>query len=572
MKMSQLFTKTSKTVPADEVSKNACLLIQAGYIHKEMAGVYSFLPLGLRVLNNIAQVIREEMNAIGGQEVSMPALQVKERYELTGRWDDAVVDVWFKTKLASGADLGLGFTHEENLAPIVKQYISSYKDLPLAIYQIQTKFRNELRSKSGLMRGREFLMKDMYSFAINQKQHDEFYEKSQQAYAGVYKRLGIGDRTVMVLASGGSFSKYSHEFQTFSDAGEDIIFQTADGTYYNREIAPAKVAQPNKHEVPAEYKEVLGKGVVGVQALLKHLGINIEKSTKTLFYTTDAGEFIVAAVRADYDINELKLCDAAGCERVSLATEESVEKLTGTSVGYAGIVNLPDGLRVFMDDSLHGLCNFETGTNKIDCHAVNVNFGRDVAVPEKFYDIKLARPGDLEPTTGKPMRTQKAIEVGNIFTLGTKFSAPFELTVPDKRGQNRTVLMGCYGIGASRVMGVIAELLSDERGLVWPEAIAPFKVYLARLGAEAGVMKAADEAYKRLTTAGVMVLYDDRDARPGEKFADADLMGIPYRLVISSKTVAQGLVEQKKRIDAKTDMMSLELVIKSMALLQKTLV
>jgi prolyl-tRNA synthetase len=548
MKMSQLFTKTSKNVPADEVSKNARLLIQAGFVHKEMAGVYSYLPLGLKVLNNIANIVREEMDAMGGQEVSMPALQVKERYEATGRWDDDIVDVWFKTKLANGAELGLGFSHEENLSPIIKQYASSYKDLPMAVYQIQTKFRNELRSKSGLMRGREFLMKDMYSFALNQKQHDDIYERSQKAYARIYERLGIDDRTVMVLASGGSFSKYSHEFQTFSEAGEDSIFRTEDGTFYNREIAPSKVSRPNKNEEPAEYKEVLGKGVVGVQALLKHLGIPIEKSTKTLFYTTDAGETIVAAVRSDYELNELKLCDAAGCNRVSLASEDEVKRLTGATVGYAGLVNLPAGVRVFVDDSLHGLCNFETGANKTDYHAVNVNFGRDVPLPERFYDLKIAKPGDLDPGTNKPMHTEKAIEVGNIFTLGTKFSAPFDLTVPDEDGQNTTVLMGCYGIGVSRLMGTIAELLSDERGLVWPESIAPAKVYLAAIGEGKEIRAAADKLYEDLTAANVLVLYDDRaDVRAGEKFADADLLGIPYRVVVSEKTIAAGKVELKKR-------------------------
>ena len=566
MKMSQLFTKTSKEAPADEVSKNAQLLIRAGYVHKEMAGVYSFLPLGLRVLNNIANIVREEMDAIGAQEVLMPALQVKERYELTNRWDDAIVDVWFKTKLANGAELGLGFSHEENLSPIIKNFLSSYKELPLAVYQIQTKFRNELRSKSGLMRGREFLMKDMYSYALDQAQHDEFYARAQKAYQRVYERLGIGDRTVMALASGGVFSKYSHEFQTCSEAGEDLIFRNAQGTYFNREIAPAKISRANKHEEPEAYKEVLGKGVVGVQALLKHLGITIEKSTKTLFYATDAGETIVAAVRSDYDVNELKLCDAAGCNRLKLASEAEVQRLTGATIGYAGLVNLPDDVRVFVDDSLHGLCNFETGANKTDYHALNVNFGRDVPLPEKFYDIKIAKEGDLDPASGQPMQVQKSIEVGNVFSLGTKFSAPFGVRATDEQGQDATLIMGCYGIGVSRLVGTIAELLSDERGLVWPDAIAPYTVYLAAVGQSDDVKKAADALYKDLTAAGALVLYDDRrDVRAGEKFADADLLGIPYRLVISESTRASGKVEVKKRTATEAQLMEPEKVIKMVA-------
>ncbi len=547
MRLSQVFTKTSKDVPADEAARNAQLLIQAGYVYKDMAGVYSFLPLGLRVLRNIENIVREEMDAIGGQELLMPALQVPERYELTGRWDDKVVDNWFKTKLANGAELGLGFSHEENLSPIVKRFVTTYKDLPIAPYQIQTKFRNELRSKSGLMRGREFLMKDMYSFAISQEQHDEFYAKAQKAYEKVYQRLGIGDRTVMVLASGGSFSKYSHEFQTFSEAGEDLIFKTSDGIYHNREIAPAKVSKGNEPEEFQTCKEVKGEGVIGVQALLEHLDIPIEKSTKTLVYTTDTDETIMAAVRSDYDINELKLCEAVGCASVSFASDETVKTVTGAEIGYAGLANLPDGVRVFLDDSLNGLCNFETGANKTGYHAINANFDRDVTRPDKFYDFKTAREGDLDPQTSEPMEVKKAIEVGNIFSLGTKFSEPFEVAVPNEQGQVITLVMGCYGIGVSRLMGTIAELFNDNKGLIWPEAVAPARVYLARLGDELAVVEQADQLYENLTDKGVEVLYDDRDLRPGQKFADADLLGIPYRVVVSGKTQAAGVYELKAR-------------------------
>lgn len=412
MRLSQLFTKTSKTVPADETARNAQLLIQAGFVHKDMAGVYTFLPLGLRVLNNIARIVREEMDAIGGQEVLMPALQVPERYELTGRWSDEVVDIWFKTKLANNADLGLGWSHEENLTPIVKNFVTSYRDLPIAPYQIQTKFRNELRSKSGLMRGREFLMKDMYSFAISEAQHQQFYSKAQAAYYKVYERLGIGDRTFMTFASGGSFSKYSHEFQTLSEAGEDTI-------YLSRS---------------------------------KKLAIN-----------------------------------------------------------------------------------------------------KEVLTDEVLADLQLTR-SELEEV--------RAIEVGNIFSLGTKFSQPFGLNVTDENGQQVTLIMGCYGIGVSRLVGTIAELLSDDKGLVWPENIAPAKVYLARLGDNLEVTVKADELYDNLTAAGVSVLYDDRDVRPGEKFADADLLGIPWRVVISDKTLASDKYELKARASSDTELVDLAAVLK----------
>lgn len=414
MRLSQLFTKTSKSAPADEKAKNARLLIQAGFVNKEMAGVYSFLPLGLRVLNNIAEIIRSEMNAIGGQEILMPTLQIKERYELTGRWDDKVVDDWFKTKLANGTELGLGFSHEENLSPLLKNFVTSYKDLPLAPYQIQTKFRNELRSKSGLMRGREFLMKDMYSYAISQKQHDDFYTKAQTGYQQVFERVGIGGQTFLTSASGGSFSKYSHEFQTLSEAGEDTIYLDRD----------------------------------------KKIAINKE---------------------------------------------------------------------VFTD--------------------------------EVIADLGLSRDS---------LEEVKAIEVGNIFSLGTKFTAPFGLTVADEKGEPTAVVMGCYGIGVSRLMGAVAELLADDKGLVWPEAIAPAKVYLARLGNSPSVISAGDKLYNDLTVAGIAVLYDDRDERAGEKFADADLMGIPYRLVVSDKTVASKHVEVKRRTSTSSELVDQESVIKTL--------
>lgn len=408
MKMSQLFTKTSKTAPADETAKNAQLLIQAGFISKEMAGVYSFLPLGLKVLNNIANIVREEMDGIGAQEVLMPALQLKDRYEKTGRWDDEVVDNWFKTKLANGTELGLGFSHEENLSPIVKNHINSYREVPLAIYQIQTKFRNELRSKSGLMRGREFLMKDMYSYSIDQAQHDSFYEEAHNAYSRIYDRFGIGDRTFYTFASGGVFSQFSHEFQTLSDAGEDTIFlDRKSGTAINKEVYTDDV--------------------------VKQLGLNKD--------------------------------------------------------------NLEEA---------------------------------------------------------------KAIEVGNIFSLGTKFSKPFEVEVTDKDGKQITLIMGCYGIGISRVMGTIAELLSDDKGLVWPENVAPFRVYLVQIGDSSESNAKSKELYDQLTAIGVTVLWDDRDLRPGQKFADADLLGIPHRVVVSQKTIEQGQFEYKARTENDSKMVTQE--------------
>ena len=410
MKRTQLFSKTSKTSPSGETAKNAQLLIRAGFVVKEMAGVYDYLPLGKRTLEKIVQVIREEMDAIGGNEISLTALQSPDAWQASGRWSDDVMDVWFKTKLANGTELGLAPTHEEPLTKLMKNFISSYKDLPVYPYQFQIKFRNELRSKSGLMRGREFWMKDLYSFSKNQAEHEAFYEKTAEAYHEVYERLGLGDITYKTFASGGSFSKYSHEFQTLSDVGEDIIYV---------------------HE---------GKKIA---------------------------------------INE------------------------------------------------------------------------EVYTDEVLADLGVARD---------ELVAKKAVEVGNIFTLGEKFSGALDLRYTDEHGQQQTVFMGSYGIGPSRLMGLIAEHFADEKGLVWPENIAPFKVYLVRIGGEAAIQK-ADEIYDMLNEAGVEVLYDDRDARPGEKFSDAELMGIPYTLTVSDRLLDGGEFELKRRAGGDAELLTPEALL-----------
>ena len=407
MRRTQLFTKTSKTSPSGEVAKNAQLLIRAGFVAKEMAGVYDYLPIGKRVLDRIMQVVREEMNAIGGNEVSLTALQSAETWKATGRWSDEVLDVWFKTALANGTELGLAPTHEEPITKMMKAFISSYKDLPVYPYQFQIKFRNELRSKSGLMRGREFWMKDLYSFSKNRAEHDEFYERAVEAYHAVYARLGLGDSTYKTFASGGSFAKYSHEFQTLSEVGEDTIY---------------------------------------------------------------------------------------------------------------------------------------------------VHEGKKIAINEEVYtDEVLADLG----VTKDELVAKKAVEVGNIFTLGEKFSEALDLRYTDENGQQQNVYMGSYGIGPSRVMGLVAEHFADEKGLVWPKEIAPFTVYLVRIGGEQAVKK-ADEIYTMLQNAGVEVLYDDRDARPGEKFSDGELMGIPYMLTVSDRLLEGGEFELKPRVGGETQLLTPE--------------
>ncbi len=550
MKVSQLVTKTSKTAPADEVARNAQLLIRAGYVHKEMAGVYAYLPLGWRVIEQIKQIVREEMDAAGGQELMMTVLQPSDIWEKTNRWDDAVVDNWFKTKLLNGTELGVGLTHEEPIVDAVRASVTSYKDLPKSVYQIGTKFRNEKRAKSGLLRGREFIMKDLYSFSKDQAQHEEVYEAIAAAYHRVYQRLGLGDVTFRVKADGGIFTeRFSDEFQTVSPIGEDTIFHVP-GTelYFNREVAPSlapKTAQ-SADLLPMEERET--PGAASVEQLAELLGVSVDQTVKTMLYVADDA-VVAAVVRGDYSVNEIKLRKVLGVTQLALADADTVRRVTQAEVGFAGLIGLPHDVRVVVDESVESLTNFELGANKTDHHNVNVNWDRDVPRPAQFYDIKEAREGDAYPETGAVYELMRAVEVGNIFPLETKYTDALDMYYTDETGQRRSLVMGSYGIGVSRLMGVLAEHFADERGLVWPEVVAPYRVYLVQIGDDDAVVQAADELYVALKAQGVTVLYDDTPRRPGEKFADADLLGLPHRVVVSAKTVAAGQVEYKKRVE-----------------------
>lgn len=411
MRVSHLFTKTLKNAPSDEVAKNAQLLIRAGFVYKEMAGVYAYLPLGLRVLENIKRIVREEMDSIDSNELVMTTLQRKEVWEQTTRWSDDVVDVWFKTELKDGTQLGLGWSHEEAIVEMLKNYVHSYRDLPISLYQFQHKMRNELRAKSGILRGREFTMKDMYSFHASKEELDVYYEKTIEAYKRVYDRLGIGDDTYVTFASGGAFTKFSHEFQTICDAGEDII-------YLHRE--------------------------------------------------------------------------------------------------------------------------------------------KNIAINEEVIDDAIAELG----ITREELEPVKSAETGNIFNFGTQKTDEMGLYYTDAEGKRQSLHIGSYGIGITRAMGVIAEKLSDEKGLVWPEAIAPYKVYLVSIG---NVTEQANELYETLKLKGVTVLFDDRDERPGAKFSDAELIGLPYRVTISERLLGESKLEFTRRNTGETELLTLDELLAKIA-------
>lgn len=562
MKYSQLYTKTLKSGKEFE-SVNATLLTKGGFIDQTMAGVYTFLPLGLRVLNKIENIVREEMNKIGS-EVLMPALSPKALWEQTGRLN--TVDVLMKTSGANKASLNkntseyvLNSTHEEIITPIVQKFNASYKDLPVALYQIQSKFRNEARAKSGLLRGREFRMKDLYSFHVSEEDLKRYYEQVKQAYITVFKRVGLGTDTVVALASGGDFTKdYSHEFQTKCESGEDIIFyDESTDIYYNKEVAPSMVAAPEQISEQLPLEEVYGENIVGVDDLVKFLKVPAERTVKTLIYQSDTNEVIVAAVRGDYDINETKLTKVVGCKELKLASAEVVKETTGAKIGYAGIYKLPDTIRVFIDDSIQNHINFESGANKDNYHVINANWDRDIKRPDTFYDIKVAQVGDLNPASGKAFQTFKASEVGNIFPLNTKFSKAFGYKFVDQQGKEQLVYMGSYGIGTSRLIGVLVEKFNDEKGIIWPKSVAPFAVHLVSLR---GGEEKAETLYTALSEKGIEVLWDDRNLGPGGKFADADLLGMPVRLVVSAKTGDQ--VEWKERSSENAELLSVDEVLK----------
>lgn len=559
MFLSHIFAKTSKDSLSDASSANADLLERGGFISKTMAGVYSYLPLGNRVLRKIEDILREEMDKIGA-EVFLPSLAPVENWQKTGRFD--TVNVLFQACPANPLSAKhndsryvLGSTHEEIITPLVQRYCGSYQDFPCAAYQIQTKFRNEPRPKSGILRGREFRMKDLYSFHTSEEDMlDYFYNKAIPAYTAFFQRIGLGPLTEVVLASGGDFSKeYSREFQTRCETGEDHIFHAPGSeVFYNREIAPCR-AKPwgNASEAEKPREDVVGKGIIGVEELAAFLKIEVERTTKTLLFETDAGTVVAAAVRGEYDVNEGKLRKILGCQSLRLASAETVRKVTGAEVGYAGPIGLPSSVRVVWDDSTAGRKNFECGANKTDEHSINVNFGRDVPEPAEFHDIKVAREGDLCPETGDPYEVFRGAEVGNVFTLYTKFTGSFGFTFTDKDGTQRPVYMGSYGIGTTRVMGVLAEVCHDEKGLQWPENVAPARVHIVPI-AKAKEEKAYTEAlklYEALCERRIDCLFDDRlNQSVGSRLADADLIGVPVRVVVSGKTLdAKGLEVKDRR-------------------------
>lgn len=550
MKYSQLFGKTFKEAPKDATLISHKLLYQAGFIRESTAGRYYLLPLGLRVHEKIKKIIKEEMDGAGAQEMSAPTLHPKSLWEETNRTSSVGFEL-MSIKDRNEFEFVLGGTAEEMLVDLVRKFQISYKDLPFNLYQFSTKFRDEMRARGGLLRLREFVMKDAYSFHATEEDFKKEYKRMMETYTKIFKRLSL-DTQIVESDNGYIGGEYCHEFVVESEAGESRYFTDGEGYSAHEDVVKFAVEELDASEEMKPMEDVEGKGIVGVEELAKFLKIPVEKTTKTILLENEKGEVIAAAVRGGFSINEEKLAKIVGCKLLKLASAETVKRVTGAEVGYAGVLNLPNEVKVYFDDSCANRKNFETGANKTNIHTINVNFGRDLPQPEKFYNFKIASEGMIGPN-GQKLATKRGIEVGNVFQLGFHYSSRMKgAEFTDVDGKKKPYYMGCYGIGLARTMSTIVEVYNDEHGIIWPKAVSPFDVHLVSLNDQ------GEKVYKQLKEAGVDVLWDDRaDVSAGQKFADCDLIGIPVRLVVSDKA-GEGKVEVKMRSEEKTEIIGLE--------------
>ena len=563
MRWSQLFGKTTREDPGEAELASHRLMLRAGMVHQAASGVYSYLPLAWRSLRKIEQIIREEMDAAGGQELRMPVLHPKELWDRSGR-TEAMGPNLFQLADRRDRPLVLAPTHEELLTTIVKANVQSYRDLPVILYQIQTKFRDEPRPRGGLIRVREFDMKDAYSFDMDEEGLDLSYQAMVQAYKNVYARCGLD--TVMVEADSGAIGgKDSNEFMLLADAGEDtiVICRGCDYAANTERASFVKPSQPKEEPLPLE--EVHTPGVKTIQDLADSLDIPTSKTLKAVFYVAD-GELVFVTIRGDLEVNEIKLTNALAANEVRLATPAEVEA-AGLVAGSASAVGL-EGVKTVSDDSIDLGSNFVVGANKPDHHLRNANHPRDFKA-DVIADIALAEEGHQCPRCSSTLTTSRGIEVGHVFKLGTRYSDALDAHFPDADGNQRPFIMGCYGIGVGRLLGAAIERHHDDSGILFPTPIAPYQVSLTPLNVQQDdVAVAADALYGDLGDAGLEVLYDDRQESAGVKFNDADLLGLPVRLVVSPRNLKQGVVEVKRRSDAEaTTVPSGEVVAKVRELL-----
>jgi len=553
MRFSKLFGKTSRQTPAEAESISHQLLLRAGMIAQTASGIYSYLPLGWRVLKKIEQIIREEINKTGGQELMLPVLQPFQLWQQSGRYI-SFGESLFTLKDRKEHDLVLGPTHEEVITELVHRYVQSYRDLPLLLYQIQTKFRDELRPRGGLLRVREFIMKDLYSFDIAEAGLDENYKKMTQAYKDIYARLDLP--VLMVEADSGAIGgKESHEFMVITDSGEDeIIYCSSCGYTANTEKAQfAKTGINDGDMLPLE--EISTPGTKTIEEVASFIGVSAKQTLKAVFYSAD-GEFIFVVIRGDLEVNETKLRNALKCSELRLATESEVNA-AGIVAGFASPAGVKD-IRVVADDSLTQGSNFIVGANKEGYHFRNANHPRDFQV-DLITDIGLAYAGDNCPKCGNKLSSARGIEVGHIFKLGTFLSEKLGAISLNSEGILQPIIMGCYGIGLGRLLAAIIEQSHDDKGIIWPLSAAPYQVHLCSLCMDnSAIASASEDVYQKLEEEGIEILYDDRNESTGVKFNDADLLGIPLRLTLSPRTLKKQSIEIKWRAEKEFQLLPLD--------------
>ncbi|HOA25711.1 MAG TPA: proline--tRNA ligase [Aggregatilineales bacterium] len=571
MRLSQHFGRTLREAPADATMASHKWIIRAGLARPLAAGIWTYLPLGFRVIRRLENIIREEMDAIGTEEMRMPVLHPAEVWQATGRWDS--VDVLMRLQNREGREFALGATHEEVVVDLVRREIESYKDLPRAVYQIQTKERDEPRARGGLIRLREFTMKDAYSMHATEESLDEYYNACYRAYVSIFNRVGL--ETIPVEADTGMMGgKVSHEFMLPHPQGEDSFVRCENCDYAANVEAAEFVRSEALHGEPKPLEKVETPDCRSIAQLAEFLGIEEVQTLKMVFYTVDAGEkgreIVLALLRGDLDVSEVKLKNEIGGGELIPATEEEIAAI-GAVAGFASPIGLnvrteqnPDGVLVIADESLKKMSNFTTGANELDYHYINANFPRDFQVT-RFADIAEPYDGATCARCGGKLRIDNAIELGHCFKLGTRYSEPVGATFLDADGQERLVIMGSYGIGLDRLLAAIIEEHHDENGIVWPRAVAPYDVHIVALARDEEITRVSDQLYNDLNRAGIATVYDDRDLSPGVKFNDADIMGMPLRVTVSSRSLQQGGVEVKWRWSDEREIIPLDGAVERIA-------
>jgi prolyl-tRNA synthetase len=559
MRWSRYYLYTTREVPSDAEVPSHRLMVRAGMIKKVAAGIYTYTPFGWRSLSKLMAIVRRELDAASCLEMAMPVVQPAELWQQSGRWQKYGKELARLTD-RHGREFCLGPTHEEVITDMVNRDLSSYRQLPISLYQIQTKFRDEIRPRFGLMRGREFLMKDAYSFHADADSLDETYRDMAAAYCRIFEACHL-DYTMVEADTGAIGGSDSHEFMVLADTGESVVVRNVeDGYAANVEKAEIGALPAPPAEEPQQLQEVATPGAKTVEEVAALLGVGSDRVVKTLLYETDNGT-VAVAIRGDREVNEIKLGNLLDAQVLVLASEEAVRAATGAPVGFAGPVGLAESVRLIADSSVRGLSNFVCGANKADAHFTGASWERD-ATPGEWADLLLAAEGDPSPRGGGALTASRGIEVGHIFKLGTKYSEAMGCNFNTETGEEQSMIMGCYGLGIGRTVAAAIEQNHDEDGIIWPLPLAPFQVLLVALNVQdETVTAAADALYEQLQAAGVEVFYDDRNERPGVKFKDADLIGIPIRVVVGAKSLAEGQIELSTRRTREREMVAKEAAV-----------